>query len=142
MTLIKYNYPERDIFSKRFSDIMDEFFHDAVRTRQESFAPSIDISENEKQFVIEVEVPGVAKENIQINMEDSVLTISGERKFEEKEENKQYHRVETHYGTFSRSLTLPENADSDSVQAAYENGILTISIGKSEKSLKKQIEIK
>lgn len=142
MTLIKYNYPERDIFSRRFSDIMDDFFSDAVRTRQESFAPSLNISENEKKFVIEVEVPGVDKENIQVNMENNELTISGERKFEEKEENKQYHRVETRYGSFSRSLTLPDNADSESVQATYENGILTISIDKSEKSLKKQIEIK
>lgn len=142
MTLLKYHYPERDVFSKRFTDIMDEFFNDEVRTRQESFSPSMDISENEKEFVIEVEVPGMDKENIQINMEKNVLTISGERKFQEKEEDKQYHRVESHYGTFSRSLTLPDNADSESIQAAYENGILSISIKKSEKSLKKQIEIK
>ena len=142
MTLLKYYYPEREIFGRRFSDIMDEFFTDAAETKQRSFAPSIDISENDKKFVIEVEVPGMDKEDIQINVEKNTLTISGERKFEEKEENKQYHRVETHYGTFSRSLTLPDNADAQSVQAAYENGILTISIDKSEKSLKKLIEIK
>lgn len=142
MTLLKYNYPERDLFSRRFSDIMDEFFNDAVRTRRNSFTPSIDISENDNEFVIEVEVPGVDKENIQINMENNLLTISGERKFEEKKETKQYHRLETHYGRFSRSLSLPDNADSESVKASYENGILTITIDKSEKSLKKQIEIK
>lgn len=142
MTLLKYNYPETDLFNKRFSDIMDEFFNDAVTTRQRSFAPKMDISENEKNFVVEVEVPGMDKENIQINMENNVLTISGERKFEEKQEDKQYHRVETHYGTFTRSLTLPENADPENINAVYQNGILTVTIDKSEKSLKKQIEIK
>lgn len=142
MTLLRYNYPEKDLFNRRFSDIMDEFFNDAVRSNRNSFAPNIDISENDNEFVIEVEVPGVDKENIQIDVENNILTISGERKFEEKKENKQYHRVETHYGIFSRTLSLPDNADSESVKASYENGILTITINKSEKSLKKQIEIK
>lgn len=142
MTLIKYNRPDTDIFGKRFSDIMDEFFSDAVATRRNSFAPSIDISETEKQYVIDVEVPGMNKKDINLNVENNTLTISGERKFEKEEDNKQYHRVETHYGSFSRSFTLPENADYDSINASYKNGILTITVDKSEKSLKKQIEIK
>lgn len=142
MTLIKYNRPETDIFGKRFSDIMDEFFNDAVTTRRNSFAPSIDISETEKQYVIDVEVPGMNKKDINLNVENNTLTISGERKFEKEEDNKQYHRVETHYGSFSRSFSLPENADYDSIKASYTNGILTITVDKSEKSLKKQIDIK
>jgi len=141
MTLIKYNQPETDIFGKRFSDIMDEFFSDAVATRRNSFAPSIDISETEKQYVIDVEVPGMNKKDINLNVENNTLTISGERKFEKEEDNKQYHRVETHYGSFSRSFALPENADFDSIKAAYANGILTITVNKSEKNLKKQIDI-
>lgn len=142
MTLIKYNQPDTDIFGKRFSDIMDEFFSDAVATRRNSFAPSIDISETEKQYVIDVEVPGMNKKDINLNVENNTLTISGERKFEKEEDNKQYHRVESHYGSFSRSFTLPENADYDSIDASYKNGILSITVDKSEKSLKKQIEIK
>lgn len=142
MTLIKYNRPETDIFGKRFSDIMDEFFSDAVATRRNSFAPSIDISETEKQYVIDVEVPGMNKKDINLNVENNTLTISGERKFEKEEDNKQYHRVESHYGSFTRSFSLPENADYDSIDASYKNGILTITVDKSEKSLKKQIEIK
>lgn len=142
MTLIKYSQPGRDVFGKRFSDIMDEFFTDAVANRRNSFAPSIDISENDKQYLIDVEIPGVNKDEIDLNIENNVLTISGERKFEKKEDNKQYHRVESHYGTFSRSFTLPENVNNESIQASYNNGILLITVDKSEQKMKKQIKIK
>ncbi len=142
MTLIKYNQPNRDIFGKRFSDIMDEFFNDAVATRQGSYAPSIDISETDKQYLIDVEVPGINKNDIDLNIENNTLTISGERKFEKKEDNKQYHRVESHYGTFSRSFTLPDNVDVESISATYNNGILHITVDKSEQQMKKQIKIK
>lgn len=142
MTLIKYNQPGRDVFGKRFSDIMDEFFSDAVATRQNAFSPSIDISETDKQYMIDVEVPGMRKEDIDLNIENNTLTISGERKFEKKEDNKQYHRVESHYGSFSRSFTLPENVKVDSISASYNNGILNITVDKSEQQMKKQIKIK
>lgn len=142
MTLIKYNQPGRDVFGKRFSDIMDEFFSDAVATRQNAFAPSIDISETDNQYMIDVEVPGMRKEDIDLNIENNTLTISGERKFEKKEDNKQYHRVESHYGSFSRSFTLPENVKVDSISASYNNGILNITVDKSEQQMKKQIKIK
>ncbi|WP_234571500.1 Hsp20/alpha crystallin family protein [Rhodohalobacter sp. 614A] len=142
MTLIKYNQPGRDIFGKRFSDIMDEFFNDAVATRQTSFAPSIDISETDKQYLIDVELPGISKEDIDLNIENNTLTISGERKFEKKEDGKQYHRVESHYGSFSRSFTLPDNVKTDSINATYNNGILNITVDKSEQQMKKQIKIK
>jgi HSP20 family protein len=142
MTLIKYSQPGRDIFGKRFSDIMDEFFNDAVATRRDTFVPSIDISETEKQFVIDVEVPGVDKKDIELSIENNTLTISGERKFEKKEDNKQYHRVESHYGTFSRTFSLPDNVNTESINASYNNGILSITVDKSEQQMKKQIKIK
>jgi HSP20 family protein len=142
MTLIKFSQPGRDIVGKRFSDIMDEFFNDAISTRQSSFAPSIDISETEKQYIIDVEVPGIDKKDIELNVDNNTLTISGERKFEKEEDGKQFHRVESHYGTFSRSFTLPDNANTESINATYSNGILNITVDKSEKSLKKQIKIK
>ncbi|MDZ7720459.1 MAG: Hsp20/alpha crystallin family protein [Balneolaceae bacterium] len=142
MTLIKYNQPKTDVFGKRFSDIMDEFFNDAVATRQNRFAPSIDISETDNQYMIDVEVPGMNKDDIELNIENNTLTISGERKFKKKEDNKQYHRVESHYGSFSRSFTLPENVEVDSISASYNNGILNITVDKSEQQTKKQIKIK
>jgi HSP20 family protein len=139
---MKYSQPGRDVFGKRFSDIMDEFFSDAVATRRNSFAPSIDISENEKQYMIDVEIPGVDKKDIKLNVENNTLTISGERKFEKKEDGKQYHRVESHYGTFSRSFSLPDNVNSESINASYNNGILSITVDKSEEKVRKQIKIK
>ena len=141
MALLKYKQPDSDVFNRRFSDIMDEFFNDAVATRQNTFAPSIDISETEKQFIIDVEVPGINKKDIDLNIENDMLTISGERSFEKEEEGKQYHRVESHYGSFNRSFRLPDNVDSETIKATYKNGILNITVDKSEEKLKKQIEI-
>lgn len=142
MALIKYSQPNSDLFGTRFSDIIDEFFNDAVATRQNSFAPSIDVSETEKQFVIDVALPGMKKDDIDLNLENGRLTISGERKFENKEDGKQYHRVESHYGSFTRSFQLPDNIDGESVAATYKDGILNVTINKSEEKLKKQIKIK
>ena len=142
MTIMKYGRPETDLFGKRFSDIMDEFFSDAVANRRSSFSPGIDISETETQYVVDVELSGIEKKDIDLNIENNRLTISGERKFEKTEDGKQYHRVETSYGTFSRSLQLPENVNPDSIKASYKDGILNVSIDKSEEKLKKQIEIK
>ncbi|MEX1268975.1 MAG: Hsp20/alpha crystallin family protein [Balneolaceae bacterium] len=139
---MKYAQPETDLFGKRFSDIMDEFFNDAVANRRSTFTPGIDVSETEKQFIVDVELPGMEKKDIDLNIENNRLTISGERKFEKEENNKQYHRVESHYGSFSRTLQLPESVNPDSVKASYKDGILNISIDKSEEKLKKQIEIK
>jgi len=127
--------------SKQFSDIMDEFFNDAVNSRRDNFVPSIDISETEDQFLISAELPGMKKEDITINLENSRLTISGERTLEKQDKGKKYHRVETSYGSFERSFQLPDNVDEESISASYENGLLDISITKSEQEVKKQIEI-
>lgn len=141
MTIIKYNRPGRDLGTSRFSDIMDEFFNDIVKTGRDNFVPGIDISETENQFLITAELPGMKKEDIDISLENRRLTISGERKFENEEKGKTFHRVETSYGSFNRSFQLPDNVDENSVSASYENGLLNISIDKDEEKVKKQIEI-
>ena len=143
MALIRYSKPEQDIFGKRFSDIMDEFFNDAVANRQSGFAPSINISESEKQFMIDVEIPGMDKKDINVNLENSRLTVSGERSFENEEKNgTKFHRVERHYGSFSRSFQLPESVDEKTINATYKNGVLNITLDKSKEKVKKQIDIK
>jgi len=142
MTLIKYSRPGRNIAGKHFSDIMDEFFNDAIVNRTSTFTPNINISETEDQFSIEVEIPGMKKEDININVENNTLTISGERKQKTEEDGRRYHRVETNYGAFQRSFQLPDHIDDDSIEASYENGLLQITMGKSEEKLKKQIAIK
>lgn len=141
MTLIKHTRPDADPFGKRFSDILDEFFSDAVATRQNGFRPSIDVSETEKQFVVEVQLPGLKKEDINVNLENGILTVSGEREFLDEQKEKKFHRVETRYGSFSRSFQLPDRIKPDSVKATYQNGILSITVDKNEKENKKQIKI-
>ncbi|MCC5913018.1 MAG: Hsp20/alpha crystallin family protein [Balneolaceae bacterium] len=142
MALIKYSQPNTDLFGKRFSDIIDEFFNDAVVNRNAEFSPRINISETEKQFVIDVELPGMDKKDIDIHMENGRLTISGERRMENEDNGTKFHRVETFYGSFSRSFHLPDSADEDSVSATYKDGILNVTINKSEQKMKKQIKVK
>lgn len=141
MTLMRYTRPNRNVTSKNFSDIMDEFFNDVVNDRRDNFVPSIDISETEDQFMITAELPGMSKEDIDISLENGRLAISGERSFKNEEKDKKFHRVETKYGAFERSFQLPDNVDAESISATYENGLLNISINKSEDKVKKQIEI-
>ncbi len=121
---------------------MDEFFNDVVSNNKDSFVPGIDISETDNQFLISAELPGMKKEEINISLDGGQLSISGERNFKNEEEGKTYHRVETKYGSFSRSFQLPDNVDEESISASYDNGLLHISINKSEDKVKKQIEIK
>jgi HSP20 family protein len=141
MTLIKHNRPESDILGRRFSDILDDFFTDAVSTRQSRFIPSVDVAESEKQFEIDIQIPGMKKEDINVNLENGILTISGERTFKNEEKDKKYHRVETRYGSFTRSLQLPDGIDPESVKAAYNDGILSVTVDKSEKKSSKKIKI-
>ncbi|MCG8374458.1 MAG: Hsp20/alpha crystallin family protein [Balneolales bacterium] len=141
MALIKYRRPNSDVFSKSFNDIFDEFFSNTPSYRTDSFVPSVDISETDTQFEISAELPGIKKENINVDLEKSRLTISGERKMKNEEKGKNFHRVETQYGSFTRSFYLPDTIDEDSVQAKYEDGILNITINKSNDKIKKQIEI-
>ncbi|MDZ7689828.1 MAG: Hsp20/alpha crystallin family protein [Balneolaceae bacterium] len=141
MTLLRYNRPNRDLFSKNFSDVMDEFFNDVVSQRNNNFVPGIEISETENEFQVTAELPGMSKENIDVSLDNGRLTISGERKFEDKQEGKTYHRVETRYGSFNRSFQLPDNVDEESINATYKDGLLHITIEKDTEKVKKQIEI-
>lgn len=142
MTLMRYTRPRNELANKRFSDIIDEFFNDAVSTNQDSFVPSIDISETEDQFLISAELPGMKKEDINISLENGRLSISGERSLKNEEEGKTFHRVETQYGSFSRSFQLPDYVDEETINASYNDGLLNISINKAENKVKKQIEVK
>ena len=141
MALIKYTRPNNDVFSRSFNDVMDEFFSTAASYKKDNFMPSVDVSETDKQFEISVELPGVKKEDITVDLEKGRLTISGERKFNNNEEGKNYHRVESQYGTFSRSFYLPDTIAEDTIIAKYDNGILQITIDKSEDKVKRSIEI-
>ncbi|MDF0676025.1 MAG: Hsp20/alpha crystallin family protein [Nitrospira sp.] len=106
------------------------------------WSPLVDISEDEKEYVIKAEVPEIRKEEIKINVHDDVLAISGERKYEKEEKGKKYHRVERAYGSFLRSFVLPEDADGSKVNAEYKDGLLKVHLPKTEKAKPKAIEVK
>ena len=105
------------------------------------WTPLADITEDEKEYLIQAELPEIKKEDVKVTVENGVLTISGERKFEKEEKNKKYHRVERGYGTFMRSFTLPDDADANKIKAEFKNGLLKMHLPKSEHAKPKQIEV-
>lgn len=104
--------------------------------------PLVDIVEDAKEYVISAELPEVGKDDVKVTMENGLLTIRGERKFERDEQNKKYHRIERFYGTFARSFALPDDGDPSSVRADFKNGVLRIRVAKSESARPRQIEVK
>ena len=106
-----------------------------------AWAPLVDITEDDKAYVIKAELPEVRKEDLKVSVEDGVLTFSGERKFEKEEKGKRYHRVERAYGSFTRSFTVPDDADASKVRAEFKDGVLLVRLEKSEKAKPKTIEV-
>ncbi len=105
------------------------------------WTPLADITEDEKEYLIKAELPEMKREDVKVTVENGVLTISGERKFEKEEKKRKFHRVERGYGTFVRSFTLPDDADANKVKAEFKNGMLTMHLPKSEHAKPKQIEV-
>ena len=106
------------------------------------WAPLVDITEDDKEYLIKAEVPEVKKEDVKVSVQDDVLTIAGERKFEKEEKDKKYHRVERAYGSFYRSFTLPDDANAQKVVAEFKEGVLKVRLPKTEKAKPKSIEVK
>src|SRR5437870_13453465 len=106
------------------------------------WSPLVDISEDDKEYLIKAELPEVKKEDVKVTAEDGTLTIMGERKFEKEEKNKKYHRVERAYGSFGRSFSLPDDASPAKVSAEFKDGVLTVHLAKDEKAKPQYIEVK
>jgi HSP20 family protein len=106
------------------------------------WAPAVDITEDDTEFVIKAELPGLKREEVKVTVEEGVLSISGERKTEKEEKNKKFHRVERSYGSFLRSFSLPEGADAAKVNAEFSDGVLNVHLGKTPKAQPKTIEVK
>ncbi len=104
--------------------------------------PAVDIKEDEKNFTITADIPGVDAKDIEVHAENGLLTIRGERENEKKEEREGYKRIERSYGSFFRRFTLPDSADTDKIAAKTEKGVLTVTIPKHAKVLPKKIEVK
>lgn len=141
MTLVKYN--PRSYQPTSFGSLLDRFFDDSFQGgRQMDFTPSVDIVETENSFEIQVQLPGVKKTDVEISVENDQLTISGERKYENEKDEKNYHSRESYYGKFSRSFRLPELVSPEKISAKQEDGILFVTLPKDEKkTLKKVVKI-
>lgn len=146
MTLIKYNTGLPNLENRSFTNLLDRFFNESfanVGKQVQSFNPQVDVAESKDEFELSLAVPGMKKSDFNIDITDGRLVVSGERKFEEKKEDKNFHSVETQYGSFQRSFYLPDNIKEDKVEASYQDGILKVIIPKEEKKeLKKTIQIK
>ena len=115
--------------------------------RDDSFAvagwvPVVDISEDEKEYLIKAELPGIKKEDVKVTVENGMLTLSGERKVEKEEKDKRFHRVERSYGSFLRRFTLPDATSVTKVNAEFKDGVLQVRLPKHESAKPEQIEVK
>jgi len=144
MTLVKFEpLREFESFTNRVQKLFGDFPSLSLDMNL-TYHPKIDISEDEKNIFVEAEVPGIAKEDLKLVLEDNILTISGEKKQEEVKKEKNYYRTERSYGSFARSFTMPVEVDQNKVEAKFENGILKISLEKSAPKVNKEklIDIK
>lgn len=140
-------FRELEEMHRRLSLLVDDESFARHRKGKESmtvaeWAPTVDIVEDETHYVIKAELPEVKREDVHVRVENGVLTITGERKAEKEEKNKKYHRIERSYGSFARSFTLPGNVEAEKVSAVYKDGVLTVTVAKSEKAQPKHIEVK
>jgi len=131
---------------REINKMFDNFFHGGTQADEATsfslWTPAVDIAESNDLYHVNIELPGVKKEDVLITLESNILTIKGEKKQESEEKKKDYHRVERSYGAFQRSFTLPTAVKADKIDAVYNNGILSISIPKADEAKPKQIEVK
>ena len=123
------------LFSASFNEGKDE----SLATS--SFAPAVDVYEDEHNVTLKIEVPGIDEKDIDVRIENNTLTVHGERKFEKEEKEENFRRVERQYGSFTRSFTLPTTVDAEKVSANYDKGILKISLAKKAEAKPKQIKV-
>jgi len=112
------------------------------RTTTTAWAPALDISERKDAYLVTVELPGVEADDLQITLEDGLLTIQGERHFAHDSSEQQFHRVERRYGAFRRSITLPSHVMADGIEATVDNGVLQIMVPKMEEATPKRIQVR
>ncbi|WP_024547410.1 Hsp20/alpha crystallin family protein [Rickettsia gravesii] len=128
-----------DIFNNFFNEIAS--FSYPVSYNDRMLTPRIDITENESEYNLEVELPGVTQDNIDLKIDSSILTIEGKKAQSAEKKDHNYHMQERYYGSFSRSISLPSNVDEEHVEANFKDGILSIKIPKKEQSKAKKIKI-
>ena len=145
MTILTRWDPFRELSA--LQNRMSRLFEDQYGSgREESltargFVPPVDVYEDEHSIQLKLEVPGIDQKDLDVKVENNVLTVSGERKFEKEEKEENFRRVERRYGSFTRSFTLPNTVNSEDVSADYNNGVLKIRLGKRAEAKPKQIKV-
>lgn len=145
MAIVRYD-PFRDLrtlqeeVNRLFSTNLTRAFGDEGIARG-AWAPSVDIYENKDQIVLEAELPGMKQDDFDLSIENNVITLRGERKFEKVDETDNYHRVERSYGSFTRSFTLPQTVSAEGATAEYTNGVLRVTLPKREETKARRIQV-
>ena len=128
--------------NKLFEDVMKSPHRSDEGLSNPNWAPAVDIYETDKEIVMKAELPEMQEKDIEIKVEDNILILSGERKMEREVKEENYHRIERAYGSFTRSFSLPDDADGDKVTANFKDGVLRVQVQKSEKARPRAIEVK
>lgn len=146
MSIVRYD-PFRDLrtlqdeVNRLFSTNLSRSFGDDEGIGRGAWNPTVDIYENKDQIVLEAELPGMNREDFDVSIENNIITLRGERRFEKKDESDNYHRVERSYGQFTRSFTLPQTVSAEGATAEYRNGVLRVTLPKREEVKARRIEI-
>jgi HSP20 family protein len=129
----------QDRMNRLFRESYNEGRDESLTTT--SFAPAVDVYEDEHKVTLKIEVPGIEEKDIDVRVENNTLTVHGERKIEKEEKEENYRRVERQYGSFTRTFTLPQTVDTENVSANYDKGVLKISLPKKAEAKPKQIKV-
>lgn len=130
---------------REITDIFDDVLlrgGEVIRAGLHRWSPRVDIYEEGSNLVLRAELPGMKREDIDIHVHGNVLTLRGERKREEEVKEEHYHRSERYFGSFSRSFTLPQHVDAERIEASYNDGVLTVTLPKTEESEPKKVEVR
>lgn len=141
MALIRWEPRNSFAVNREIDNLVTRFWGDMNNFNNQSWYPRVDISENENEFVLHAELPGMNREDIKVSLEDGVLTVFGERKQEEAQEGKKYFHRERTYGSFKRAFRLGTDVQADNISASYKDGILTVNLPKAEEVKPRQIEV-
>ena len=148
MAIVRLWDPMRELsaLQSRVNRVLEDTFgtplHRGEQPGAGAWAPAVDIFETAGEIVLKAEVPGIARDQVHVEVNDGVLSLRGERKFEKEVKEENYHRVERAYGAFHRSFTLPDSVDPEKVRATLSDGVLEVRLGKREQAKPKQIQVK
>ena len=146
MELVPWRPFEREVspFRRDIEDLWNRFFGETPLARKvaEEWWPTVDMAETKDSFIVKAELPGLDAKDVEVSISGDVLTIKGEKKKEEQEKDEHHYRAERYYGSFQRSFQLPTSIKADKIEAAFDKGVLKVTLPKVEEAKKKRIEVK